>query len=203
MSLSPPPKVGKLQKTLHAKAKGSPSYRFYALYDKVYRADVLWHAYRICQFNGGAPGVDGQTFEDIEAYGRMKWLGELTEELRTKRYRPEPVRRVYIPKPGKPGQTRPLGIPTIKDRVVMTAAMLVLEPIFEADLQPEQYAYRPERSALDAVQHVSSTAEIAALAGDRCGFVRLLRQHPARRTHEIGGSSHQRSAHVAADQDVA
>ena len=154
MSLLPPPKVGKLQKTLHAKAKGSPGYRFYALYDKVYRADVLWHAYRICQFNGGAPGVDGQTFEDIEAYGRMKWLGELAEELRAKRYCPEPVRRVHIPKPGKPGQTRPLGIPTIKDRVVMTAAMLVLEPIFEADLQPEQYAYRPERSALDAVQHV-------------------------------------------------
>jgi group II intron reverse transcriptase/maturase len=139
---------------LHAKAKGSPSYRFYALYDKVYRADVLWHAYRICLFNGGAPGVDGQTFEDIEMYGRMKWLGELREELRTKRYCPEPVRRVHIPKPGKPGQTRPLGIPTIKDRVVMTAAMLVLEPIFEADLQPEQYAYRQERSALDAVQHV-------------------------------------------------
>ena len=175
MSLLPPPKVGKLQKTLHAKAKGSPGYRFYALYDKVYRADVLWHAYRICQFNGGAPGVDGQTFEDIEAYGRMKWLGELMEELRTKRYCPEPVRRVHIPKPGKPGQTRPLGIPTIKDRVVMTAAMLVLEPIFEADLQPEQYAYRQERSALARGPTRPSTAEIAALAGDRCGFVRLLR----------------------------
>lgn len=154
VSLAPPSTVGKLQKTLHAKAKGSPSYRFYALYDKVYRSDVLWHAYRICQCNGGAPGVDGQTFEDIEAYGRMKWLGELMEELRTKGYRPQAVRRVHIPKPGKPGQTRPLGIPTIKDRVVMTAAVLVLEPIFEADLQPEQYAYRPDRSALDAVQHV-------------------------------------------------
>ena len=154
MSLIPPTKVGKLQETLHAKAKGSPDYRFYALYDKVYRADVLWHAYRICQFNGGAPGVDGQTFEDIEAYGRRKWLGELREELRTKRYCPEAVRRVHIPKPGRPGQTRPLGIPTIKDRVVMTAVMLVLEPIFEADLQPEQYAYRQKRSALDAVHHV-------------------------------------------------
>jgi group II intron reverse transcriptase/maturase len=141
---------------LYAKAKGSPDYRFYALYDKVYRADVLWHAYRVCQFNDGSPGVDGQTFDDIEQYGRMKWLRELAEELRTKRYRPEPVLRVYIPKPGKPGRTRPLGIPTIRDRVVMTAAMLVLEPVFEADLQPEQHAYRPKRSALDAVQQVST-----------------------------------------------
>jgi RNA-directed DNA polymerase len=152
VSLVPPPKVGKLQKTLHAKAKGSPNYRFYALYDKVYRADVLWHAYRICQVNGGAPGVDGQTFEGIEEYGKMRWLRELAEELGAKEYRPKPVRRVYIPKPGKPGRTRPLGIPTIKDRVVMTAAMLVLEPIFEADLQPEQNAYRPNRSALDAAR---------------------------------------------------
>ncbi len=156
MSLVPPTKVGKLRETLHAKAKGSPSYRFYALYDKVYRDDVLWHAYRICQFNGGAPGVDGQTFDDIEHYGRMTWLRELAEELKTKRYRPEAVRRVKIPKPGQKGRYRPLGIPTIKDRVVMTAALLILEPIFEADLQPEQYAYRPKRSALDAVRHVHS-----------------------------------------------
>ena len=154
MSLLPPIKVGKLQAALHVKAKGSPNYRFYALYDKVYRADVLWHAHRICQSNGGAPGVDGQTFKDIKEYGPKRWLDELAEELRTKRYLPRPVRRVYIPKPGKLGQTRPLGIPTITDRVVMTAAVLVLEPIFEADLQPEQYAYRQQRSALDAVQHV-------------------------------------------------
>jgi group II intron reverse transcriptase/maturase len=141
---------------LHAKAKESPSYRFYALYDKMYRADVLGHAFRICQVNGGAAGVDGQTFEDIEAYGTKTWLVELAEELRTHRYHPESVRRVQIPKAGKTGATRPLGIPTIRTRVVMTAAMLVLEPIFEADLQPEQYAYRQERSALDAVQHVRS-----------------------------------------------
>ena len=156
MSLEPPLKVEQLQKTLHAKAKESPNYRFYALYDKVYRADVLWHAYRICRSNDGSPGVDGQTFDDIEKYVRKQWLDELAEELRMKRYRPQPVRRVHIPKPGKVGQTRPLGIPTIKDRVVMTAAMLVLEPIFEADLQPEQNAYRPNRSALDAVTQVTA-----------------------------------------------
>ena len=154
MSLPTLPKVQKLQDALHAKAKGSPKFRFYALYDKVYRDDMLWLAHRRCLINGGAAGVDGQTFEDIEQYGVTKWLGELAEELRTKTYRPSPVRRVYIPKPD--GKQRPLGIPTIKDRVVMMAAVLVLEPIFEADLQPEQYAYRPGRSALDAVRQVHS-----------------------------------------------
>jgi len=137
---------------LHAKAKASPKQRFHALYDKVYRLDVLEYAYDCCQANRGAAGVDGQTFADIEAYGPDRWLGELAEELRVKMYRPSPVRRVWIPKPD--GRQRPLGIPTIKDRVVQTAAMLVLEPIFEADLQPEQYAYRAKRSALDAVNHV-------------------------------------------------
>jgi group II intron reverse transcriptase/maturase len=141
-----------LQESLHAKAKKAPTYRFYALYDKVYRADVLSHAYQCCRQKAGAPGVDGQTFEDIEAYGVSKWLGELAEELRKKTYRPQAVRRVYIPKPD--GKQRPLGIPTIKDRVVQMAALLVLEPIFEADLQPEQHAYRPGQSALDAVEKV-------------------------------------------------
>lgn len=152
MSLSTPPTVKKLQDALHAKAKRSPQFRFYALHDKVYRDDVLRTAYRRCRNNGGAAGVDGQAFEDIERYGKWKWLGELADELRTKRYRPQAVRRVYLPKPD--GSRRPLGIPTVKDRVVQMAVVLVLEPIFEADLTPEQYAYRPGRSALDAVQRV-------------------------------------------------
>jgi group II intron reverse transcriptase/maturase len=139
---------------LHAKAKQSPQYRFYSLYDKVYRPDVLTHAYALSKANGGEPGVDGQDFADIEKYGLGQWLGELAKELSSRTYQPSAVRRAYIPKPDNPSQRRPLGIPTIRDRVVQTAAMLVLAPIFEADLQPEQYAYRPEIGALEAVRHV-------------------------------------------------
>ncbi|MCE9529479.1 MAG: group II intron reverse transcriptase/maturase [Planctomycetales bacterium] len=142
----------KLRAALLAKAKSNPKFRFYSLYDKVYRSDVLAEAWKKCRANKGVHGVDGQTFEDIEKYGIEKWLGELAEELRTKRYEPQPVRRVYIPKPD--GNQRPLGIPTIRDRVVQTALLLILEPIFEADLQEEQYAYRENKSALDAVQQV-------------------------------------------------
>jgi RNA-directed DNA polymerase len=152
VSLTPPQKVEKLQAALHTKAKNSPDYRFYALYDKVYRWDVLAVAYTRCRENGGAPGVDGQTFKDIEEYGPFQWLSELMEELQKGTYRPQPARRVYIPKGD--GKQRPLGIPCIKDRVVQTAVMLVLEPIFEADLEPEQHAYRPGRSAHDAVRLV-------------------------------------------------
>jgi len=154
VSLQPPETVRKLQTALHTKAKESPGYRFYALYDKVYREDVLKYAYESCRANGGVEGVDGQTFEDIEEYGAERWLGELAEELRKKEYQPQAVRRVYIPK--STGSKRPLGIPTIRDRAVQTAAVVVLSPIFEADLQPEQYAYRSERSALDAVKAVHS-----------------------------------------------
>jgi len=153
MRLRPSPKVEKLQTALHTKAKQSPSYRFYALYDKVYRRDVLTHAYRLCRANNGSPGVDGQTFADIEEYGVGTWLDELTEELKSRTYCPQAVRRVMIPKPN--GKQRPLGIPTIQDRVVQTATLLVLEPIFEADLQPEQYAYRAGKSAHGALEQIN------------------------------------------------
>jgi group II intron reverse transcriptase/maturase len=171
MSLPTRQKVQKLQAALHAKAKQSPSYRFYALYDKVYRADVLSEAYERCRQNGGAAGVDSQTFEDIEAYGVEQWLSELAQELREKRYRPQAVRRVYIPKPD--GKQRPLGIPTVRDRVVQMAAVLVLEPIYEADLQPEQYAYRANRSALEAVGKVHSlvnTGHAEVVDADLSGY---------------------------------
>lgn len=173
MNLEPPKQVGKLRETLHAKAKGSPGYRFYALYDKMYRRDVLAFAYALCYANGGAPGVDGETFEDITEYGTDRWLDELADELRTKTYRPSPVRRVWIPKPGNASQQRPLGIPTIKDRVAQMAAALVLEPIFEADLQPEQYAYRAGRSAHDAIRHVHSlvnTGHTEVVDADLSGY---------------------------------
>ena len=152
MSLPTLSSVEKLQQALHTKAKEEPGFRFYALYDKVYRKDVLWQAYQRGRHNDGAPGVDGQTFEDIEHYGVQRWLGELAEELRSKRYVPQPVQRAYIAKPD--GKQRPLGIPTIRDRVVQTAVQLVLEPIFEADLQPEQHAYRRGHSSQDALKEV-------------------------------------------------
>ena len=153
MSLTTPASVQKLQTALHAKAKESPDFRFYALYDKVYRKDILAFAYACCKANGGAAGVDHQEFEDIEAYGAERWLDELSHDLKNRTYQPLPVRRVFIPKADGKTQ-RPLGIPAIRDRAVQVATTLVLEPIFEADLQPEQYAYRKDRSALDAVRHV-------------------------------------------------
>jgi len=152
MSLRTPEKIRMLQRKLYRKAKDEPEYRFYLLYDKIYREDILGHAYELAKSNRGAPGVDGQTFEQIEAQGVEKWLAGIRNELQAKRYKPQAVRRVMIPKPG--GGERPLGIPTIRDRVVQTAAKLVLEPIFEADMEPCAYGYRPKRGATDAVKEV-------------------------------------------------
>jgi RNA-directed DNA polymerase len=152
VSLETPERIRSLQDKLYAKAKAEPTYRFYLLYDKVYREDILAHAYRLARSNGGAPGVDKVRFEDIEAWGLEEWLAGLRKELRTETYRPQPVRRVMIPKPG--GGERPLGIPTIRDRVAQTAAKLVLEPIFEADLSDSAFGYREGRSAQDAVREV-------------------------------------------------
>jgi retron-type reverse transcriptase len=153
MILTPPESVRKLQTALQAKAKGAPNYRFYLLYDKLYRKDVLAYAYQRCKANKGTPGIDGQEFADIEAYGEERWLDELADTLRRKTYRAEAVRRVWIPKAGDSKKLRPLGIPRIADRVVMTAAA-VLEPIFDVDMPAEQHGYRPNLSAHTAVRSV-------------------------------------------------
>jgi RNA-directed DNA polymerase len=152
MSLKTPDNIRNLQKKLYLKAKTEPDFRFYLLYDKVWRPDILRHAYRLAKANLGAPGVDGVTFAQIEAAGLDEWLAGIGKELRERTYRPEAVRRVMIPKPH--GGERPLGIPTIRDRVVQTAVKLVIEPIFEADLEPNAYGYRPKRSAGNAIAAV-------------------------------------------------
>src|SRR4030081_2632212 len=152
MSLATPDKIRTLQRKLYRKAKAEPAFRFYVLYDKICREDILRHAYGLARANAGAPGVDGVTFAQIEEQGLEAWLAGLREDLVSKTYRPDPVRRVMIPKPD--GGERPLGIPTIRDRVVQTAAKLVLEPIFEADFDDAAHGYRPGRSAEDAIRKV-------------------------------------------------
>src|SRR5215475_9548858 len=153
MSLATPEKIRTLQRKLYCKAKAEPAFRFYLLYDKICREDILRHAYMLARGNAGAPGVDGVTFAAIETSGLEVWLAGLREELVLKTYRPNPVRRVMIPKPNGGGE-RPLGIPTIRDRVVQTAAKLVLEPIFEADFEDNAYGYRPARGAFVEVKGV-------------------------------------------------
>jgi group II intron reverse transcriptase/maturase len=178
MSLRPPEKVEKLQTVLRAKAKASPGYRFYQLYDKVYRDDILAHAYERCRFNDGSPGVDGQTFADIETYGVEQWLGELAQELRKKTYRPAAVRREWIPKAD--GKQRPLGIPTIRDRVVQMAFVLVVEPIFDVDLQPEQHAYRAghdAHGAIEAVQGWLDRGYTEVVDADLSGYFDTIPHH--------------------------
>lgn len=152
MRLETPEKIRSLQRKLYRKAKAEPAFRFYVLYDKICREDILRHAYALARANAGSPGVDEVTFAQIEAEGVEGWLADLRKELVSKTYRPQPVRRVMIPKPG--GGERPLGIPTIRDRVVQTAAKLVLEPIFEADFEDSTYGYRPRRNGTDAIKEV-------------------------------------------------
>ena len=152
--LATPLKIRTLQRKLYAKAKQEPGYRFYALYDKVYRADILQHAYNLARSNKGAPGIDGVCFAAIEAEeGVEQFLAGLAEEVKSRTYRPMPVRRVMIPKPD--GSQRPLGIPTIRDRVVQRAMKLIIEPIFEADFCDGSYGFRPKRSAHNAVDDVA------------------------------------------------
>ena len=185
-NLSTPKTVQKLQKALHAKAKAEAGYRFYALYDKISREDILAHAYAQCRSNKGAPGVDGQDFADIEAYGVQRWLGELALALREESYRPDPIRRVFIPKAN--GKLRPLGISTVRDRVCMTAAMLVLEPIFEADLPPEQYAYRPWAKCPTGGGQGGRAAVPWPPGSRRCRPRGLLRKHSPCRAITVGSA---------------
>lgn len=148
-----PTKIQTLQIALHAKAKAEPSYRFYTLWDKIYRRDILETAYKRCRKNGGSHGIDQETFEKIEAQGVNEWIGKLQEELRRKKYLPQPLRRVWIPKAnGK--ALRPLSIACIKDRVIQLAMLLLMNPIFEADLLPEQYGFRVNMDAKAAIRHV-------------------------------------------------
>ena len=157
-----PDRIRTLQRKLYCKAKQKPNFRFYSLYDKVYRADILSHAYHLVRANKGAPGIDGVSFESIkEGEGEIRFLQRLEHELREKQYRCQPVRRVWIPKPD--GSQRPLGIPTIRDRVVQQALKLVIEPVFEADFCDSSYGFRPKRSAHDAVDAINK----ALLTGHR------------------------------------
>lgn len=158
-------KVRALQRVLYRSAKQDPARRFHALYDKVARSDILWRAWAEVASNQGAPGVDGVTITSIDdggVGGVRAFLDGLAQQLRDKSYRPRPLRRVHIPKPGKPGQTRPLGIPAVADRVVMTAAKIVLEPIFEADFSPASFGFRPKRSAHQALEAIRVTANRGA-----------------------------------------
>jgi hypothetical protein len=175
-------------------AKAEPGFRFYILYDKVWRTGILGHAYDLARANGGASGVDGATFEQIETAELEDWLTRLNEELQTKMYRCQPVRRVMIPKPG--GGERLLGIPTIRDRVVQTAGKLVLEPIFEADLDAAAHGYRPNRGAGQAIQTVLALLRLP-LRRRGAGLYRrgrfrseqVFQHHPARCSHWLAALS--------------
>jgi RNA-directed DNA polymerase len=151
-------RVRALQRVLYRSAKQDPERRFHALFDKVARSDVMWRAWSDVRTNKGAAGVDGVSIQDVETAGVPAFLEDLAAQLRTGRYRPSPLRRVHIPKPGRPGQTRPLGIPTVADRVVMAATKIVLEPVFEADFVPSSFGFRPKRSAQMAIEEIRVAA---------------------------------------------
>ena len=159
-------KVRAFQRKLYRASKQKRDYRFYSLYDKVYRLDILMESYRQCRANGGKPGWDGITFSDIEEKGLVPWLEEISVSLRERKYKPQAVKRVFIAKPGQPGKFRPLGIPTIRDRVVQGACKIVIEPIFEAHLNEGSYGYRPLRSACDAAKRIESSIK----EGYRCVY---------------------------------
>jgi hypothetical protein len=188
--LATPPAIRTLQRKLYVKAKTEPTFRFYRLYDKVYRPDILAHAFALAKANDGAPGVDGMTFDDVDAAGRENWLAALREDLRTRRYRPAAVRRVYIPKPG--GGERPFGIPTVRDRVVQTAADLVLRPVFEADFDDAMYGYRPRRSAQQAVTALHRVLQAGYTDVVDADLSKVLRYDSACGLAQIGGAARQR-----------
>ena len=150
--LETPLNIQTLQRKLYCKAKQTSNFRFYALYDKVYRIDILTHAYNLVKHNRGAPGIDGVSYADIEKYGVEKYIKELSQELKAKEYKPNAVKRVYIPKSN--GKKRPLGIPTLKDRIVQMATKIVIEPIFEANFEPNSYGFRPKRNAHQAIEDI-------------------------------------------------
>ena len=155
-------RVRALQRVLYRSAKSDPARRFHALFNHVARSDILWRAWSDVAANRGAPGVDGVSVEDVEDSGVGEFLEALAGELKAKTYRPKPLRRVHIPKSGKPGATRPLGIPSVRDRVVMAAAKIVLEPIFEADFLPASFGFRPKRSAHMAIEAIRVEANRGA-----------------------------------------
>jgi group II intron reverse transcriptase/maturase len=163
--LTTPDAIRTLQRKLYRKAKQEPAYRFYALYDKIHRADILSHAYHLVRANKGSAGIDGVTFEAIEnGEGVTAFLAELQEALKSKTYAPSPVKRVMIPKGD--GTERPLGIPTIRDRVAQMAVKLVIEPIFEADFIDTSYGFRPKKSAHDAIEDISYALN--------CGYTEVI-----------------------------